>query len=322
MQTPSPSTPKKIPVGISACLLGDPVRYNGGHKRSLLCQEVFTEYFDYVTFCPEVSAGFGVPRPTMRLVGDPSAPVLTYVKNSDEDLSEQLRAGFTAQLERCVDLDGYILMKNSPSCGMARIKVYQASGAPHQTKSRGLFADALIKRYPQMPIEEEGRLNDTHLRENFVMRVYAHHRFRHDVLAVRRYKALLDYHSGYKYLLMAHSQTAYRALGKMLASSSALPIDTVLHDYFVDFMAAIATPASRAGHCNVLQHILGYLKKSVSGQARQDIDQVIARYRRGEVSLATPLALLNHYIKQSGSDYIRAQRYLAPHPPSLEACRF
>ena len=308
---------RKIPVGVSACLLGDKVRYDGGHKQSKLCLEAFAPFFAYQSFCPEVSAGFGTPRPTMRLVGDPDNPVLTYVKNSGEDLSEQLRAGFAARLVGCSELDGYILMKKSPSCGMERIRVYRADGMPHEKTSRGLFADALIKRYPQLPVEEEARLNDDKLRENFVMRVFAHHYFRKEVMQPLTYKALLDYHSSYKYIVMAHSQVAYRELGRLLAVSSARPLDSVLADYFSVFMQAIGKPATRAGHTNVLQHILGYLKKTVPGEARQSIDTVIAQYRQGEVNLATPLTLLSHYIQQSGSEYIRMQRYLAPYPATL-----
>lgn len=307
----------KIPVGISACLLGEQVRYDGGHKRSKMCLEDFAAFFDYQSFCPEVSAGFGTPRPTMRLVGDPADPTLTFVENSGEDLSEKLRAGFRDKLEQFSRVDGYILMKKSPSCGMERIKVYRDNGMPHETTSRGLFADALIKKFPQLPVEEEARLNDDRLRENFVMRVFAHHYFRCDVSDTPTYKSLLDYHSSYKYLLMAHSQVAYRELGRMLAKSSALPIDEVLADYFPAFMQAIGKPATRAGHTNVLQHILGYLKKTVPGEARQNIDSVIAQYRRGEVNLTTPLTLLSHYIQQSGSDYVRMQRYLAPYPSAL-----
>ena len=307
----------KIPVGISACLLGEQVRYDGGHKRSKMCLEDFAPFFDYQSFCPEVSAGFGTPRPTMRLVGDPTDPTLTYVENNGEDLSDKLRAGFIGKLPSFAQVDGYILMKKSPSCGMERIKVYRENGMPQESTARGLFADALIKHYPQLPVEEEARLNDNRLRENFVLRVFAHNNFRREVLDSRSYKSLLDYHSSYKYLLMAHSQVAYRELGRMLAESSALLIDDVLEDYFPRFMRAIGTPATRAGHANVLQHILGYLKRDVPGEARQHIDAVISQYRRDEVNLATPLTLLSHYIQQSGSDYIRMQRYLAPYPAVL-----
>ena len=316
-QMNSDAASTRIPVGISACLLGEKVRYDGGHKQSKMCLGNFAEFFDYHSFCPEVSAGFGTPRPTMRLIGDPNNPILTYVKNGNEDLSEKLRAGFVERIESCATLDGYILMKKSPSCGMERIRVYREDGMPHQQTARGLFADALIKRHPQLPVEEEARLNDDKLCENFVMRVFVHHRFRQDVLSSPTYKSLLDFHSSHKYLLMAHSQVAYRELGRMLAESSALPFDDVLADYFPVFMRAISSPATRAGHCNVLQHILGYLKKTVPGSARQDIDAVIAQYRRGDVNLATPLTLLSHHIQQSGSDYVRMQRYLMPYPSVL-----
>jgi uncharacterized protein YbgA (DUF1722 family)/uncharacterized protein YbbK (DUF523 family) len=306
-----------IPVGISACLLGDEVRYNGGHSRSLLCLNTFKEYFDYHRFCPEVAAGFSTPRPSMRLIGDPAAPTLTFTKGDTTDLTRQLTDGFQAALERCAKLDGYILMKNSPSCGLERIKVYQENQHPHVTRARGLFADALIKKYPLLPVEEEGRIHDSALCENFIMRVYAHYHFRHDVLEKPSYHNLLQYHSSYKYLLMAHSQSAYRELGQLLAVSSKEALEPLLLEYQTRFMQAINKPAKRGSHCNALQHILGYLKKTVSGEERQGIMDVIAQYQREEVNLATPVALLNHYIKRTGSDYIRAQRYLEPYPAAL-----
>ncbi len=306
-----------IPVGISACLLGDQVRYNGGHSRSLFCLETLNNYFDYQRFCPEVAAGFSTPRPSMRLVGDPENPRLTFTKNETADLTEQLVNGFQSALDRCVHLDGYILMKNSPSCGLERIKVYQENEHPHTIRTRGLFADALIKKYPLLPVEEEGRINDAGLCENFIMRVYAHYHFRHDVLEKPTYHNLLQYHSSYKYLLMAHSQSAYRELGQLLAVSSKEALEPLLVEYQTQFMQAISKPAKRGSHCNALQHILGYLKKTVSGEERQGIMDVITQYQNEEVNLATPVALLNHYIKRTGSDYIRAQRYLEPYPAAL-----
>ena len=321
MTTATPTTDNTtacaIPVGISACLRGEEVRYNGGHSRSRLCLEQLNHVFDYQPFCPELAAGFGVPRPVMRLVDTPEHPRLTYSDDPSANLNHQLLQASSPMLARCSELDGYILMKNSPSCGMERIKIYQSNGYPHQQRGRGLFAEALIARWPQLPVEEEGRLHDARLRENFVMRVFAHHHFRHQVLSRPRYPALLEFHSSYKYLLMAHNQQQYRELGRLLADAKRQPLDELLGEYFPRFMAAIAKPASRKGHCNTLLHILGYLKRDVSGEARQQIVEVIDRYRDGEINLETPMTLLNHYIDQHGSGYIRAQRYLAPYPSAL-----
>jgi len=307
----------KIPVGVSACLLGDNVRYNGGHSQSQLCMKTFAQYFDYVKFCPEVSAGFPTPRPTMRLTGNPEAPVLRFTNDPESVLTEQLTSGFEHKIANCDGLDGYILMKNSPSCGLERIKIYQENGHPHKERGRGLFTQALMEKYPLLPVEEEGRLNDVHLCENFIMRVFAHYHFRNEVLAQPSYANLLNYHSGYKYLLMAHSQPAYKSLGKRLATASKEPLDALLLEYQTAFMQAIEHPAKRGSHCNVLLHILGYLKKTVPGEERQDIVDIIEQYQRGEVNLTTPVTLLHHYIKRDGSDYIRAQRYLEPYPAAL-----
>lgn len=307
----------KVPVGISACLLGDNVRYNGGHSRSGYCCGPLSQYFDYRKFCPEVAAGLGTPRPTIRLEGDPQAPRLAYSNQPGSDLSAPFMAAIEPYLAQLDQLDGYILMKNSPSCGMERIKVYQPNGHPHQQRRAGLFAEALMARYPQLPVEEAGRLNDPALRENFVLRVFAHHRFRLQVDGQLSYRALLAFHSQYKYLLMAHSQAEYRALGRLLGESHAMPVVQLRDQYFGRLMAALRRPASRRSHCNVLMHLLGYLKRRLTGSLRQDLLAVIDQYRRGEVNLATPLTLLNHYLRHYGNGYVQSQRYLEPYPAAL-----
>lgn len=314
------TTQPPIKVGMSSCLAGAEVRYNGGHCQSRLCLDELSQHFDYVTFCPEMAAGFGTPRPTMRLVGDPNKPTLTYTldaKREQLDLTDQLVEGFKDKLPEFAELDGYILMKNSPSCGMTRIKVYQENGYPHEQRGQGIFTAALQQHYPYLPIEEEGRLHDDKLYENFVLRVYAHHHFRHEVLSAPTVHKLIQFHSSYKYVLMAHNQTLYKELGKRLASINKNELDSELESYQTAFMEALSHGASRENHTNTLMHILGYLKKTVSSEARQDIHEVILKYHRGDIPLSTPLTLLKHYIKQEGSEYIRTQRYLQPYPERL-----
>ncbi|MDH3377017.1 MAG: DUF523 and DUF1722 domain-containing protein [Gammaproteobacteria bacterium] len=306
-----------IPVGISGCLLGDEVRHDGGHRRSKLCLGTFSDFFEYRRFCPEVAAGFGTPRPTMRLVGDPGNPRLRLSDHSGEDLTDQVVSGFSGQLETWSHLDGYILMKNSPSCGMTGIKIYRENGYPLEQRGRGLFAEALLKKYPFLPVEEEGRLNDHVLRENFVMRVYVHYNFRHEVRRQPSYHNLLQFHSSYKYLLMAHNQQAYRELGQLLAVSGKEPLPELLDEYQFRFTKAVSKPAKRGSQSNAMQHILGYLSRTVSSEERLGILDVIAQYHRAEVNLATPLTLLNHYIQRAGNDYVRAQRYLEPYPAAM-----
>ncbi|WP_439135411.1 YbgA family protein [Pseudomaricurvus sp.] len=324
-----------ITVGLSACLAGQPVRYNGGHSQSRLCLNSLSPYFKFETFCPEVSAGFGTPRPTMRLVGDPQHPDLIHSDGGDSTpLNNQLIDGFKNKLEQFSELDGYILMKNSPSCGLERVKVYQDNGYPHKEKGQGIFARALQQKYPLLPLEEEGRLHDPHLLENFILRVYAHHRFRVTVLDQPEMSSLVRFHSLYKYLVMAHNQQSYRQLGRLVANADKKPVQSVIRLYFEQLMNALSVPARRSGHCNVLQHLLGYLKKSVNGSARQDIVSTILRYREGKLPLITPVTLLLHYIEQQetpngdssidGSQsqrypdgYLQSQYYWHPYPDDL-----
>lgn len=313
----------QLRIGISACLQGEPVRYNGGHSRSKLCLNELNRFFSYEGFCPELTAGFGVPRPTLRLVGDPADPRMVYsVKQQsdrqEEDVTDQFNAAIEPLMARFADLDGYILMKNSPSCGLERIKVYRDNGHPHEERSQGLFTRLLQEHHPNLPIEEEGRLHDDKLRENFVLRVFAYHHFRSLMAAEQSLGQLMDFHRDYKYVLMAHNQSEYRALGRLLGQADkADDIEALGQAYLGRFMAAIGKPASRGNHCNVMLHILGYLKNDLDSQTRQDIVQVIDQYREGLINLATPLTLLQHYIKFHGSEYIRAQRYLEPYPAVL-----
>jgi uncharacterized protein YbgA (DUF1722 family)/uncharacterized protein YbbK (DUF523 family) len=308
---------QKIPVGISACLVGDNVRYNGGHGKSDYCNKVLNEYFDYQKFCPEVAAGFGTPRPTLRLEGDPNDPIMTFTKNSGEDVSDVFMAASTPYLEKLSHLDGYIVMKNSPSCGLERIKVYQENGHPHMQRTTGMFTKALQKRYPLLPIEEDGRLNDPALRENFLLRVFTHHDFRHNVGETPKMKDLIAFHSRYKYMVMAHSQPVYRQLGRLLSGNDSRPVSELKNVYFDILMTTLSQPAQRKNHCNVLMHLVGYLKHAVDVSVRKDILDVVEQYRRGEVNLATPITLLSHYLKHYGSKYINEQSYFTPYPTSL-----
>ncbi|REG86980.1 YbgA family protein [Marinomonas pollencensis] len=307
----------KIPVGISACLLGDNVRFNGGHSRSAFCDTNLSNYFEFQKFCPEVAAGFGTPRPTVRLEGDPKNPRMAYSNQKGTDLSDTFMDATRPYLDKLAHLDGYILMKNSPSCGLERIKVYQENGHPHMERSAGLFTKALKERYPLLPMEEDGRLNDPALRENFLLRVFAHHEFRHCVAAKPSMKALIVFHSRYKYLVMAHSQPAYKTLGKMLSGNDPRPLKELQDAYFYTLMTTLSEPAKRKNHCNALFHLVGYLKHSVDVSIRKDIISVIEQYRRGEVNLATPMTLLTHYLNHYGSQYVKEQRYFAPYPSAL-----
>ena len=307
---------KNVKVGISSCLMGENVRFDGGHSQSKYCLHTLTEFFKFRKFCPEMAAGLGTPRPAIRLVGDLENPQLVYSKNPDGNLREQFENGYSRFLNDQSDLSGYILMKNSPSCGMDRIKVYMDNGHSHIKRRSGLFAEALMKKYPNLPVEEDGRLNDEGLRENFIMRVYAYNRLNkvRDNLTMHE---IIQFHSRYKYILMAQNQAAYKSLGQLLNGSSELGLEELFEFYSGEFMKAISKPAKRAHHYNTLQHIFGYLKTSLTPAAKADIINVLDRYKNLEVNLATPISLLNHYINQYGSEYIQSQYYLHPYPEKL-----
>ena len=306
-----------IQVGISACLVGNEVRYNGGHTQSRICLDLLSQCFKFTSFCPEVEAGFGIPRSTMLLTGDPTSPQLVFSNDSTSDLTAQLVQGFEKKLPEMGHLDGYILMKNSPSCGLERVKVYQPNGHPHQIRTAGVFAKALKEQYPLMPIEEEGRLHDDKLFDNFVLRVYAYSNFRKEVLEQPSLHKLMVFHSRYKYLLMAHNQDKCRTLGRLLGANKNESLEELTHTYFSSFIEALSKPASRKNHANALFHILGYLKGNLSSMGREHIVEIIHNYNKGLTPLTTPLTLLKHHLMQHGSAYIKDQRYLEPYPEKI-----
>ncbi len=317
MQEPAvEATETLIPIGISACLMGEKVRYNGGHKRSQYCLDVLSECFSFKPFCPELAVGLGVPREPIRLVGEADHPSALGTKDPSLDVTEALREQGRGVAAASQDLCGYIVIKGSPSCGMERVKVYHPNGMPNGA-GRGLFIDALMRANPLLPVEEEGRLNDPVLRENFIARVFALHRWKQQVEAKPSYHALLQYHSRSKYLLMAHSYEGYRILGRYLAEAHDQPIEVAMQTYISGLMEHLSHCATRNSHVNVLMHVFGYLKKAIDSQCKQEILDSIDEYHRSEVHLVVPLTLLRHYLKRHGSDYIKQQFYLDPHPYKL-----
>ncbi|WP_286239144.1 YbgA family protein [Neptuniibacter halophilus] len=307
----------RIPVGISACLLGHKVRYDGGHKQSRYCLNVLSDCFDFVPFCPEVGIGLSTPREPIRLVGQADAPRVLGTKDPSLDVTEPLQAYADRVTEQNTHLCGYILMKGSPSCGMERVKVYHENGLPNEAGS-GVYAARLMQNNPALPVEEEGRLNDPVLRENFITRVFVYYGWQKEVLPEPSLHRVIQFHSCHKYMLMAHSYEGYKQLGRYLAmEASEQPIEQVLDYYIRQLMAHLSHRASRKTHTNTLMHIMGYLKKEIDTQTKQDLLEAIEQYRTNKVHLAVPLALLKHYLKRYGSDYIRSQVYLDPYPHEL-----
>lgn len=306
----------KIKIAISSCVLGESVRYNGGHKRSPFCTDSLSEHFDFVSLCPEVGIGLGVPREPIRLVGDLASPRVVGVKNPDLDVTDQLQQYADSVVTSVSDCCGYILMKDSPSCGLYSAKVYTEKGV-HMKRRAGIFADRIKHLLPLLPMEESGRLNDSALRENFINRVYLFSDWKSCLQSTPSPKALVDFHSRHKYMAMSYSQHLYRQLGRMVASAGAAEITQLSESYIAAFMAGSAKPPSRKGHVNVLFHLLGYLKASLPPAIRQDLTQSVEQYRYAHVPLSVPMTLLGHYLEHYGSDYVKQQSYLQPHPASL-----
>lgn len=309
---------EKIKVGISSCLLGQQVRYNGGHKQSDLCTGELSRYFDYVPSCPELGAGLGVPRPAIRLIGDPQSPRAVRVDDVTFDVTDALHAYADQRIPELDGLCGYIFIKNSPSCGLFRVKVYQENGYPHQDGGRGLFAAALTRAMPLLPVEEDGRLQDPVLRENFITRVFAWHNWQ--VLRREGLSAagLIDFHSRYKYTLMAHSPKDYQTLGRMLADAGRQDAEALGERYFTCLMQALQQPATRKTNTNVLMHLQGYLKQSLESREKEHMCEVIEQYRQGILPLVVPVTLLRHHFRQHLDPYIERQAYLQPYPDDLK----
>jgi len=309
--------PLEIRVGVSTCLLGENVRYDGGHKHDAYVADLLGSYVTFVPVCPEVEMGLGTPREAIRLVRRDGALRLLGRQSGDDHTDAMARYAIRrlADLEKA-DLSGYILKRGSPSCGMERVHVRDARGFPLPS-GRGLFAEALLQRFPLLPVEEEGRLQDAGLRESFVERIFAFRRL--TILFGRRWTTgdLVRFHTVHKLTLLAHEPEAYRSLGRIVAAAKGADRADLAARYQERFMAALAKKATRPRHVNVLQHVAGYFKKVLPPPAKADIAAVIDDFRSGLVPLAVPLALLRHYVKVHGVAYLDGQSYLEPHPKEL-----
>jgi len=316
-----PSTPSatgKPKIAISACLLGENVRFNGGHKQSQLCSQTLADYFDFVPLCPEVAIGLGIPREPIRLVGDPLHPQAVGTVHRELNVTRPLHEYGQQMAAEHTDLCGYIFMQKSPSCGLERVKVYQDNGMPIDGGGRGIYAQAFCARHPNLPVEEDGRLNDPVLRENFLTRVFVYATWQQLLAEGLTRHRLLAFHSRYKYLLMAHSPAHYKSLGNLLGSmAKGVDLDALASGYFSELMTALTKCATRCTHTNVLQHISGYLKQAISPEDKQEVQTLIGQYRQGIVPLVVPLTLLKHHFRQHPDRYIAQQAYLQPHPENL-----
>jgi uncharacterized protein YbgA (DUF1722 family)/uncharacterized protein YbbK (DUF523 family) len=307
----------KIKVGISSCLLGDKVRFDGGHKHSKMCTDSLARYFDFVSECPEVGIGMSIPRKPIRLVGDVAAPRAVASHDETLDYTDKLIAFGQQKAAEHSDLCGYIFMKNSPSCGVFRVKVYQENGYPAAEPGTGLYAKAIMDAHPLLPVEESGRLADASLRENFITRVFAFHNWQELKKSGLTAQALIEFHASYKYVLMAHSPADYASLGRLLADAGNHDIDELADLYFATLMDKLSQVASRKTHTNVLMHLQGYLKKVLSSAEKQELSTLIEQYRTHQVPLIVPITIIKHHFNNHPDPYIAKQAYLQPYPEEL-----
>ena len=307
----------RIRLGISACLLGESVRWNGGHARDRFLTDTLGQHVDYVPVCPEVECGLPTPREPVRQVGSPDSPRLVTTKTK-VDLTDQM---LTWARRRVVELEdeglcGFIFKARSPSSGMERVKVYNEHGAAQKT-GVGLFARAFMDHFPLLPVEENGRLCDARLRENFIERVFTLKRWRETLARGRRRGNLVDFHTRHKLLLLAHSPKHYREMGRLVGQAKALRPAELFEQYQELLMAAMYLKATPRKHVNVLQHMLGHFKRQLEPDEKQEVLEVLEQYRREVVPLIVPITLLAHYVRKYREPYLGQQVYLHPHPAEL-----
>ena len=312
----------RLRLGVSACLLGRKVRYDGQHKRDPFLVDVLGEFVEWVPVCPEQELGLGVPREPIRLVGLSAAPRLVGERSGD-DHTEPMRRLAEARVRELAGLalDGYVTKKGSPSCGMERVRVHGGRGGPARRDGVGAFAAVLLARLPLLPVEEEGRLQDPALRESFVERIFAHARWKAAVAGGMRRGDLVAFHAAHKLALMAHSPAAYRTLGAAVGGLRKGSLSATVEAYGRGFMAALRIPATRGRHANVLQHVLGYFRDVLPPADRTELAEVVADYARGLVPLVVPLTLFRHHVRRHldahGVAWLGEQTYLDPEPKEL-----
>ena len=309
-------TDKNIIIGVSACLLGAKVRFDGGHKRNSYIDDKLGEHFQFTSFCPEVAIGMTVPREPIRLVDDNGDIRVQGTRNASADYTEQLSDYGKKVASTIDDLRGFIFKKDSPSCGMERVKVYSNKGMPER-KGTGMFAAEVMKLNPLLPVEEEGRLNDHVLRENFINRVYVYDRWLSLVATGVSKARLIDFHTRHKYLILSHHQQIYRQLGRELSEVDRNNLQEFSSYYIKAVMKALKKPANRKTHANVLQHLLGFLRSCLDSEDRAELLDSISSYSRGEYPLVVPLTLLQHHFRRYPHRFASQQVYLNPHPREL-----
>ncbi len=310
---------EKIRIGVSSCLLGEKVRYDGQHKHDSYITGILSQWFEFVPVCPEFELGLGVPREPMRLEGDFEKPRLMTSKTR-RDLTDAMQTWCDKRVQalELENLCGFIFKSKSPSSGMERVKVYPSDGGMAANKGRGLFAAAFMDHFPNLPVEEEGRLHDPALRENFIECIFTLKRWREMLTNESTRRGLVKFHEQHKYILMAHSNPSYRELGRIVSDMKGHRLGQVQEDYHARLMQALKLRATVKKHVNVLQHMAGYFKKQLDADEKQELQDVIGNYARCHVPLIVPVTIINHYVRKYKEPYLKNQHYLKPHPIELQ----
>jgi uncharacterized protein YbgA (DUF1722 family)/uncharacterized protein YbbK (DUF523 family) len=308
----------KIKLGVSSCLLGNQVRYDGGHKLDRFLTDTLGKYIEYMPVCPEVECGLGIPRKSMRLEGNPDSPRL-IITTTREDLTERMESFArkrVVQLEK-EDLCGFIFKSDSPSSGMERVKIYNEKSMAVKN-GVGIFARIFMEHFPLLPVEDEGRLHDPGLRENFIERIFALKRWRETLSAKNFKKGLIDFHTKHKLLILAHSTKHYQMMGKLVAAQKNFSGPEIQKQYQEFLLESLKIKATPAKHVNVLQHMMGYFKQQLSSDEKKELLDLINAYRDGYIPLIVPVTLISHYVRKYDEPYLKDQVYLNPHPSELQ----
>jgi uncharacterized protein YbgA (DUF1722 family)/uncharacterized protein YbbK (DUF523 family) len=309
---------KKIRIGVSSCLIGEKVRWNGDHKQDRYVREILSRYFEYIPVCPEMEVGMGVPRETVALYGDPQKPSMIS-KKTQTDWTKPMEKYIKSRINNLSadDLCGYIFKSKSPSCGMGRVPLYSEFGSHKVKHGPGMFANAFINSFPLVPTEEEGRLNDPRIRENFIVRVFSFKRF--NLLLSKKFSLgqWVIFHTQHKFLLLAHSRKHYDELGALVAHSKTIKPSELKKIYGELFMEALTSKSTPKKNSDVLLHIMGFLKKLLTKIEKEDILSTIEDYRGEILPLIVPVTLIRHQVKKHNIEYLRDQVYLNPHPKEL-----
>jgi len=309
---------EKIRIGISSCLVGQNVRFDGGNKRDRYITDTLSNYFHWVPVCPEVELGLGTPRPTLRFQKI-DKDVRLIQPATGKDLTDEMAEFAEKRVKKLKGetIYGYVLKSRSPSCGKGGIKIYKGHAIRPATNGIGLYAKRLIGDWPNLPVEDEGRLCDPVLRENWINQVFAYYSFQSSLFPRPTVGKLVKFHSSYKFTILSHCNTTYRQLGPLVAGAKKHPIKSVVEEYENLFMAALKKRATAAKHVNVMEHMIGFFKKELDSNTRKEILVSVEDFRKGIVPVIVPITLIKHYARVLKIDYLMDQSYLSPHPKEL-----